>query len=168
MQDVQQNSAPPTAAQLAGRHFGAVSELPYRRMQSSCSDPQFVAALDAFRSSGGLAPAEELLTSFRRGCGHELATLARWIVARQVISFTWQARTWLPLFQLNPDDMTPRRELAPVLGALNAVCDDWEAAHWFATPNAWLAGCTPVAKAATDLPAVLLAARAVLPASTRA
>ncbi len=168
MQDVQQSTVPPSAMALAGRHFSPASELPYRRSQSCCSDPQFVAALDAYRGSGGLAPAEELLSSFRRGCGHELATLARWIVARQVISFTWQARTWLPLFQLNPDDLSPRRDLAPVLAALNAVHDDWEAAHWFATPNPWLAECTPVSKVASDLPAVLLAARALQPAAAQA
>ncbi len=170
MQDVHlahQHPALPPAAALAGRHFDTAPPLPYRRVQSSCSDREFIAALDALRSSGGLAPAEELLTSFRRGCGHELATLARWIVARQVVSFTWQARTWLPLFQFDPADMSPKRELAPVLAELNAVYDEWEAARWFATPNTWLAGCTPAAMVATDLPAVLLAARAVQPAAER-
>ncbi len=166
MQDVHQGTVHGSAA-LVGMHFGSHQPLPYRRVQSVCNDRQFIEALDAYRPSGGLAPAEELLSSFRRRCGHELATLARWIVARQVLSFTWQARTWLPLFQFNADDLTPQRELLPVLAELNAVFDDWEAAQWFAAPNAWLAGHAPVAMVATDLPAVLRAARAVPSASAR-
>jgi hypothetical protein len=166
MQDVHQGSVRPPAV-MAGMHLSAAQALPYRRAQSFCNDGEFIAALDAYRPSGGLLPAEELLSSFRRRCGHELATLARWIVARQVVSFTWQARTWLPMFQFNPDDMTPRSELTPVMAELSAAFDDWEAAQWFVTPNAWLGECTPVALVAVDVPAVLLAARAVPPASAR-
>lgn len=162
MQDVHQGvhqGAVHRSTALAGVHIGAAQPLPYRRLQSACSDVEFLAALDAYRASGGLLPAEELLVLYRRQGGHELATLARWIVARQVVSFTWQARTWLPMFQFNPDDMTPRSELAPLLAELSAVFDDWEAARWFATPHPWLAGHAPVARVATDLPAVRMAAR---------
>lgn len=163
MQDISAGLAQPSAEWSAGGHGGAAVASPYRRVQPNCNDQQFVAALNAFRASGGLAPAEELLVSFNRRGGHGLATLARWIVARQVVSFVWQARTWLPLFQWTPDDMTPRRDLAPVLATLNVALGDWEAVQWFATPNAWLAGCTPVSMVQADLPAVLLAARAVVP-----
>ena len=167
MQNAFQSTALSSLPFLAARQAIATPPLPYRRVQTLCTDPQFIAALHAYRGSGGLAPAEELLTSYRRHCGHDLATLARWIVARQVISFAWQARTWIPLFQFCPHDMTPRRDLAPVLATLNAVCDEWELASWFTQPNPWLAGCTPVAAVASDLPAVLLAARAVQPGPSR-
>ncbi|KNZ31895.1 MAG: hypothetical protein AD742_14685 [Methylibium sp. NZG] len=156
-------AAPRSLAQ-GGQAPAAPHALPYRRVQLACSDPQFVAALSAYRASGGLATAEEVLNAFTRRGGHELATLARWIVARQVVSFGWQARTWLPLFQFSSVDMTPRRDLAPVLAALTATHDDWETAQWFVTPNTWLAGRMPVSALHTDLPAVLQAACAAHPA----
>lgn len=167
MQNALQSTALLSLPFLAARQAIAIPPQPYRRAQAHCTDPEFIAALYAYRASGGLAPAEELLTSHRRHCGHDLATLARWIVARQVISFAWQARTWIPLFQFCPHDMTPRRDLAPVLATLNAACDEWELAHWFTLPNAWLAGRTPLATLAADLSAVLLAARAVQPGPSR-
>jgi hypothetical protein len=133
--------------------------LPYRRHQSICTDRAFVALLDACRPTGGLAPAEELLVSFKHRGGPDVSMLARWIVARQVISFAWHARTWLPLFQFCPRDMTPRRELGPVVAELNAVYDECELATWFATPNLSLAGRSPLNAFDSDALAVVRAAR---------
>ncbi len=50
------------------------------------------------------------------------SVLARWIALRQVVSFEWQAQTWLPLFQFDRRDMSIHPELA----------------HWFARPNSSL------------------------------
>lgn len=145
----------------AGAQSGSVAaaELPYRRHQTVCTDTAFVALLDAYRASGGLAPAEELLVSSRARSGPDVSMLARWIVARQVISFGWQARTWLPLFQFNSVDMAPRRELAPVLAELSAVYDECELTTWFVTPNASLDGRSPVQVFATSAAEVERAAR---------
>jgi hypothetical protein len=133
--------------------------LPYRRAQSICTDRAFVALLNAYRGSGGLASAEELLTLFRHRGGPDVAVLARWIVARQVMSFAWQARTWLPLFQFDLRDMTPKGELRQIFAELNAVCDECELASWFAMPNLSLDGRSPVQAVGADFCAVLRAAR---------
>ena len=46
-------------------------------------DQQFVAMLNTYRSNGGLARAEEVLTIFGHAPGFDVATLARWILERK-------------------------------------------------------------------------------------
>ena len=158
MQDFQSAESCKSSAAHTQPDSLAAAELPYRRLQTVCSDAAFVALLDAYRASGGLAPAEELLLGRRQRNGPDVSMLARWIVARQVISFGWQARTWLPLFQFNPTDMTPRRELVPVLAELSAVYDECELATWFVAPNVSLGGRIPVQAFLTDTAGVTRAA----------
>ena len=161
MQPTSQAAAAPPSDSHGVRTFDATVPvpMPYRRQQTICTDHAFVALLDAYRGSGGLASAEELLTWFNQRGGPDVKTLARWIVARQVISFGWQARTWLPRFQFSPQDMTPRAELRPILSELNDVYDECELATWFATPNSLLSGRTPVQAFMTSAAAVTRTAR---------
>jgi hypothetical protein len=124
------------------------------------TDDEFFAMLNAYRGSGGLARAQEVFVLFKLCCRSDVATLARWIVKRKVISFDWQSKIWLPLFQFNRSDMTPQPGLSHVLGELGAVFDPWETANWFAKPNAWIADRTPADTLQRDVSAVLNAARA--------
>jgi hypothetical protein len=64
------------------------------------------------------------------------------------------------LFQFNQADMHPQAGLAQVLAELSPGHDAWEQAEWFTQTNPWLGYHTPVDKLASDLPAVLQAARA--------
>jgi Protein of unknown function (DUF2384) len=159
MQDAFQAAALSPPEHVLARPAGKPEPLPYRRATSVCTDRAFVGLLNAYRSSGGVAPAEELLASFRHRGGPDVATLARWIVARQVIGFAWQARTWLPLFQFDLRGMAPRGELGQVFAELNAVCDECELASWFAMPNPALDGRSPVQVLQADFLAVVRAAR---------
>jgi hypothetical protein len=156
MQVSQAAARPPSNV---NRTHDAALELPYRRHQTVCTDHAFVTLLDAYRGSGGLASAEELLMSFKYRGGPDVSTLARWIVAGQVISFGWQSRTWLPRFQFAAHDMTPRADLGPILAELNDVYDECEMATWFATPNLSLSGRSPVQAFMTSCSAVVRAAR---------
>ena len=128
-------------------------------MPGECSDDQFVAMLNAYRGSGGLARDKELLSSSRRLCGFDASTLANWISGREVVRFFWQSRTWLPLFQFNSLDMTRAPALGQVLAELTPVYDDWELANWFSQPNPWLADCVPAEALEPDPLAVIEAAR---------
>lgn len=119
-----------------------------------------MAMLDAYRSSGGLARAQEVLAMFKRGGGPGVAALARWIASRELICFEWQAQTWLPVFQLNRRDLTPDRRLRPVFAELTRIYDHWDVATWFSLPNPWLAQRAPVDSLWGDPGAVLDAARA--------
>lgn len=123
------------------------------------SDHQFVAMLDGYRASGGLAASPELLALCRRHGGTDVATLARWIVERTVVSFEWQSRTWFPLFQFRAPDFAPTLRLRPLLADLSAIYCPWEVAHWFIIPNLSLGSRVPMGLLDSDLDAVLRAAR---------
>jgi len=142
-------SPPPIAA--GGHHHP---------LQEERQNLQFIALLDSYRDSGGLARASEVVALLNRRNGTNLPTLANWIAGGEVMSLEWQSQTWLPLFQFNRLDMTPQPGLAPVLVELAPVLDAWELASWFAQPNAWLADRTPAAMIVLDLLAVLNASRA--------
>lgn len=128
--------------------------------QECRTDHQFVAMLNSYRGSGGLAREQEVVALFKRRYGPDRATLASWIVEREVICFEWQSQTWLPWFQFNRFDMAPQPELDQVFAELTSVYDPWELANWFARPNPWLADRTPVDTLVYDLPVVVHAARA--------
>lgn len=123
-------------------------------------DMQFIALLDAYRPSGGLARTQEALELFMRRCGPDLATLARWMVAREVLCLDWHGQSWMPMFQFDLVDMAPLPQLAPVLGELNPVYSPWALAAWFAQPNPWLEGARPADVLVCNYAGVLDAARA--------
>lgn len=125
-----------------------------------CTDEQFVAMLNGYRGSGGLAREESVLALYSRRGGFDAATLANWIAAREVIGFEWESRTWIPIFQFNLVDMMRPPALGPVLAELVPVYDSWELASWFALPNSWLGDRVPVDALEHDPSAVLQAARA--------
>jgi hypothetical protein len=121
---------------------------------------QFIAMLDAYRRSGGLARAQELAVTWKSYGEKRLSELADWIVKRKVISLEWQSTIWLPLFQFNLVDMTLAPGLDDSLSELVVVHDDWQVANWFSLPNHWLADCAPADMLATAASDVLNAARA--------
>lgn len=143
--------------------FRPLSEVASREpqwAQPAGTDQQFIAMLDSYRDSGGLARAQELVQVFKHRCGCDITPLASWIAGKKVICFEWQSETWLPLFQFNPLDMTLKPGLSLVLAELGSDDDAWEVANWFAQPNAWLGRCSPAATLALDPAAVLSAWRA--------
>jgi len=123
-------------------------------------DRQFVAMVQAFRATGGVVCGDELACLLRRRSKQPISIVARWIVSRQVVSFEWQSQTMLPLFQFDPSDMALRPCVMEIVGELVDTYDDWGAAVWFASPNAWLDGAMPLKRVDTDTKEVLDAARA--------
>jgi hypothetical protein len=80
-----------------------------------------------------------------RQCSDQpLSRLARWIVARDVVSFKCEGTTWLPLFQFDEAALSVLPAVTAVIQELADVFDDWELAAWFALPNNWLRGRAPV------------------------
>jgi hypothetical protein len=124
------------------------------------SDQQFIAMLNAYRPSGGLARAQEVASRCKPHGWTAVSSLADWIIKRKVVCVEWQAKIWLPWFQFNPAAMTLQQGFGDVMSELVAVYDDWEVANWFAKPNPWLADCTPADSLANAAPEVLGAARA--------
>lgn len=129
---------------------------------SDCSavhDTDFVSLQNAYRSSGGLAQGEELAARLHVSGEGGNACLARWIVSRQVFSFSWHDHFWLPLFQFDLAHMTLRQGLRPVLSELSDLMDGSALAAWFARPNDSLQGHSPVAMWSNRWPEVFQAAR---------
>jgi hypothetical protein len=131
-----------------------------RHAQDSRRNDQFVALLNAFRRSGGLAQAPEVVARFKRQGTIDVSPLASWLLKRQVISVEWQSKIWLPLFQFSPVGMELRPGLDSVLAELVVRYDEWDLADWFAQPNVWLSDSAPADVLAVAAPAVLVAARA--------
>jgi hypothetical protein len=114
-----------------------------RQVKKHQQDGQFVVMLNAFRASGGLMRLQEAASNIKKYEVNDISPLAAWLFKRQILSFEWQSKLWIPMFQFNPAGVTLRAGLSAVLSELAAIYDDWEIANWFAEPNPWLAGCAP-------------------------
>jgi hypothetical protein len=120
---------------------------------------QYFAMAQVYRRTGGWLSGDDLAMRLRKRSTQPLSLVARWIVARDVVCFRWQSQTWLPSFQFDPKDMSPRREVSGVIEELAGALEDWELALWFCQPNPWLDNAMPVDVIDCDAPAVLNAAR---------
>ena len=113
----------------------------------------------AFHSSGGIVSSDEVTDLLQARTSQPISVLARWIVAHNVLSLAWQSRMMLPLFQFDLHTMTVREAVTDVIRELVPVMTDWDAALWFAQPNAWLGNSAPVDTIEADARAVFEAAR---------
>jgi hypothetical protein len=123
------------------------------------NDRAFLAVAASFRRHGGLVGGDEIAERLRRLHGAALSSLARRIVAREVICFEWHGERWLPLLQFDLTDMSLRPVLVRVSAELAEVFDGWELCRWLATPNSSLGHRTPLDVLDDDEGAVLRAAR---------
>ncbi len=114
----------------------------------------------AYDACGGVIDCDALSTRLRDASNQPVSVLARWIVERRVVSFSWRGRTLLPAFQFDLAQLSPRDEMRDVIAELPDDFDEGDLADWFARDNVWLAGRAPAMAMASDLPAVLHAARA--------
>jgi hypothetical protein len=116
----------------------------------------FVGLIHAFFSCGGTLEAavvDRLLKACGRGLRGGLADgvsggvsggLSRLLATRQVFGFEWRDTLWIPMFQFNPDDLSVRPGSQRVRDELPVLWSGWNQACWFASPNHWLGGRTPV------------------------
>jgi hypothetical protein len=107
------------------------------------SDHAFIRLLDLYRSSGGLARAQEVFTMFKSHNDLGAGTLARWIARRSVLCLQWSADVWLPLFQFDHQCMAIKPAMQPIFTALNPVFTPWELADWCVQPLSCLDGQCP-------------------------
>ncbi|MDM0022283.1 hypothetical protein [Variovorax saccharolyticus] len=114
----------------------------------------------AFRASGGIVSADEVVSMLNRHTDQPISQLARWIVDHRVLSFQWRSGTKLPLFQFDLPSMVPRSRVVAVISELVPALSDWEVCLWLVTPNAWLAEAKPFEELDQNASAVIDAARA--------
>jgi len=124
------------------------------------SQYQFATMARRYRDGGGLLTGNEVAQLVGRHADQSTSRVAHWIVDRSVVSLSWRAQIWLPLFQFDSCDMSLRPGTECVVRELAPVYDDWDLAVWFTNPNGWLDDAMPLDVLAIDLAAVLDAARA--------
>lgn len=130
------------------------------RSQAPTLDSAFVGLQTAYRASGGIADGEALVAILVRARRDRYVDLARRIAAGHLFSFRWRRSFWLPMFQLEPHQLTLREAPQRVLDELRGAMTGWRIAHWYVGANAALDGACPLDRLEPDLPAVLAAARA--------
>jgi hypothetical protein len=119
----------------------------------------FIALLEAFRSTGGLAPGNLLVDSLQDHQRGDLSHLARLIVDRRIFVIDWRGDSWIPMFQFDGHDLSCKPAPALVRAELKGLSSGWAVASWFARPNARLEGCLPVDRLDADPGRVIDAAR---------
>jgi len=119
----------------------------------------FIALLEAFRSTGGLAPGKVLVESLQDHQRGDLAHLERLIGDRRIFVVDWRGDSWIPMFQFDGHDLTCKPAPALVRAELKGLSSGWAVASWFAQPNALLDGCVPVDRMDADPGRVIAAAR---------
>jgi hypothetical protein len=127
----------------------------------SPSGSGFIALLEAFRPTGGTAPGDivgRLLEEHHVGISVSLAKL---IYTGQVFGFEWRASLWIPMFQFDANDLTLKTEPQRVRAELPPLWSGWMQASWFASPNAWLDGRSPVDLLVSDIDAVMRASQSL-------
>jgi hypothetical protein len=96
-----------------------------------------------YSRTGGMVAAEQLVEMMRPHIAQPVSRLARWIVARQVVSVQWRSRTMLPMFQFDRRAFCIYPGVLRSMGELGEVFDDWDLATWFASPNSCLGDAVP-------------------------
>ena len=140
---------------------GHLSASPWSHHDDAGHDDASLARLvAACRDVGGLALGDDLARQLEsRGTG-DVASLARQVVAGELIAFEWRGAMWLPLFQFEADGLGLRPALRPVLAELASHFDGTRLAAWFVEPNAWLDEQRPIDWLDARPAEVLQAARA--------
>ena len=133
----------------------AALDITWRTLQ----ERRFRALQAAFARVGGSAPADDVCGLLRPHWSQPLSRVARWIAGREVVSVTWQAQVWLPLFQFERPSLDVVPAVAELVCALRPVYDEWELAEWFVRPHDLLGGQAPALRLACDPCAVKEAAR---------
>jgi hypothetical protein len=127
-------------------------------LDAHLEDRQYRLLHRAYHAASGVVSCDQLAHLLRRRVDQPISAVARWIVAREVVSYAWRSQTMLPLFQFEMPRVMLRPTVTRVVTELREVYGDWGLATWFVESNAWLDGATPVALIETDPRAVFEAA----------
>ena len=119
--------------------------------------------LEGYGRRGGLATGDELALRLREHWRQPISVVARWVVARKVISFGWRGQLLLPLFQFEFPRGNPHPGVVEAAMALHETMDELAVAAWFLRPQPWLGGAAPADRVVDDPRAVVEAALAWRP-----
>lgn len=133
--------------------------VPDARPRVIAEDARFVALLDGFRPSGGIAALRELRRRARWTLESSPA-FERWQSEGRILGIDWNGESWFPLLQFQRVSMKPEPVMQCLLAELHGTLAPWDFATWLITPTGWLEGAAPAAMLRVDPGAVMRAARA--------
>ena len=136
------------------------ADFPVQTWHRRLEDRQILQMEDVFARHGGMRSGDDVVRVMRHRASQPLATIAKWIVAREVVQLVRHACILLPMFQFDPQELALRPGVREAVLELRDAFDDWEMCAWFAHPNTWLGGAIPVDRLAADPRGVIDAARA--------
>jgi hypothetical protein len=108
------------------------------------SQIEFASMEYAYAPHGGMLHSGEAIRQMRDVWDQPISVLAKWIVARTMITITWRHDILIPMFQIDLAARALRPGCSEIIMELRDVMDDWDIARWFADGNPWLGGLTPV------------------------
>lgn len=121
----------------------------------------FIALLEAFRITGGTAPAPILANLLAQHQVGTVVSLAKLVYSGKIFCFQWRGNDWIPMFQFETEDLALKVSAQSVRAELPSLWSGWQVASWFAGPNARLDGHNPADWLDSDLEAVVQAAQAL-------
>jgi len=121
-------------------------------------DVALIRLIDSYGVRGGLTSPEGIVNLMRPFWRQPISILAKWIIRRSVLSFSWRAQMLLPIFQFERPRMTPNQVIADCSLAFGEFTDDEGFAAWFVRPCEWLDQRMPVDLLSMDPAAVVDAA----------
>ena len=127
---------------------------PRRSAAQAPAEDYFDLMCQRLAGEGGLI-AESALRQRWRQHGRPRQALDELLAAGRLCSIPWRTERWLPAFQWDANDLTPRADVAAIAQELAGGMDAVEILAWFVCRNAALDGETPIARLRSGLPAVL-------------
>jgi hypothetical protein len=119
----------------------------------------FIALLQAFRATGGCAPAAMVSSLLEEHQAGVKISLAKQIFTRQLFAFEWRGKLWIPMFQFRAPHLTFKPGPQRVRAALPADWSGWMVASWFAAAHPCLGDRRPVDMLDAHFSAVMRAAK---------
>jgi hypothetical protein len=116
--------------------------------------------IDGFAGHGGLATRDEIVAMMCPYWRQPIFTLAKWVHARKVFTFTNRSQVLVPLFQFERPRMMPYSAVAEVAVEIADLLEETELAAWFLRPSKCLAEASPADVLASHGDRVTNAARA--------
>lgn len=144
---------------MSTRDLGRTAHWPAGSTEGFASSSGFVELLQAYRTTGGIAPGDVLGRLFEEHHVGNFVSLARLLANGQAFAFAWSHSWWIPMFRFHPGDLSIKAAVRGVRAELPATTDGWGFGAWFAGRNDQLGGQRPVDLLDSQLPAVMDAAR---------
>lgn len=113
-----------------------------------------------YRATGGVVCAQELARLLEENRRAYVMSLEKLIFLGAVLGFEWRGTVWIPMFQFERPALAVKPAPQRVLAEVHRQADRWRVAAWFVQPCPALADRSPVDVLDSNLPQVLLAARA--------